>query len=148
MKTLFSLKPAWLFAIYIILDGICIGMGMGVPIFCILFGFILGWFLVRYATFTTRDISQALRKVLQYAGLLAGFTFVAMFAIWAPLASYLFDTSKDLVNTGIPMILYQPLPSLIGWIVLMILISPFLQLLTTLFSAYLSLLTWINKPAQ
>ena len=43
------------------------------------------------------------------------------------------------------MILYEPLASFIGWQVLMVLISPFLQLLTTLFGSYLAILGWLNK---
>jgi hypothetical protein len=34
-ENIFSLKPAWIFVIYLLLDALCIGMGMGVPIFCL-----------------------------------------------------------------------------------------------------------------
>jgi len=38
--------------------------------------------------------------------------------------------------------LYEPAASFIGWLVLMIVISPFLQLLMTLFGSHLALLWW------
>jgi hypothetical protein len=62
-----------------------------------------------------------------------------MAVLWGPVTTMLFDPAADLANFGIPMILYEPLPSFIAWLVLMIFISPFLQLLTTLFASYLTL---------
>jgi hypothetical protein len=123
-------------------------MGMGVPIFCILFGFLVGWFTVKYVTVTACTVPQVLRKALKYAALTASFTMIVMMLIWGPALSMLFDPSRDLANWGIPMILYEPLASFIGWIVLMTLISPFLQFLTTLFGSYLALLGWVNKHAD
>jgi hypothetical protein len=145
MNKILGMRPLSILIIYIALDIICIGMGMGVPFFCILLGFLVGWFVARYITFSLRDVPQVLSKVLKYSIISAGFTFLAMLALWGPFTSYLFDPTKDLAQTGIPMILYEPLASLIGWIVLMVFISPFLQLLTALFSAYLTLLGWFNK---
>jgi hypothetical protein len=145
MSNLERLKPIWVFAILAILDFICIGMGMGVPIFCILFGFVVGWFLVKYITTTDNSISNVFRKVLKYAFITAAVTLLGMLLIWGPTITYLFDPGKDLANFGIPMILYEPLASFIGWQVLMILISPFLQLLTTIFGSYLTLLFWLDK---
>jgi len=145
MNRLYNLRPHWLLLIFIVFDTVLIGMGMGVPIFPILFGFILGWFLVKAITLVLNDPFQLLRRVLLNALVASGITFVGMAILWLPFASYLFDPTMDLANTGIPMILYEPRESLIGWIVLMVFISPFLQLLTTLFGAYLTLLIWMNK---
>ncbi len=148
MNRLLQIRPLWLLILYIIIDTVCIGMGMGVPIFCILFGFIAGWLAVRYITATERDMARVLRKALIYGFIGSAFTFLAMLALWGPFASYLFDPTKDLANTGIPMILFEPLASFIGWIVLMVLISPFLQLLTILFSAYVTLMNWTKSLAH
>ncbi len=120
---------------------------MGVPIFCILFGFIVGWFAVKYVTSTTTSISIVFRKLILYALLTSAVTLLWMLVLWGPTISMLFDPSRDLANFGIPMILYEPLASFIGWIVLMVLISPFLQLLTTIFGSYLALLGWVNKES-
>jgi hypothetical protein len=120
-------------------------MGMGVPIFCILFGFLIGWYIVRYITTTTTSVALVFRKVLLYATITAVVTMLGMLIIWEPMISLLFEPGKDLANTGVPMILYEPRASFIGWIVLMIMISPALQLLTTLFGSHLALLGWLNK---
>jgi hypothetical protein len=145
MKKLYALKPLWAFGLFAFLDIICIGMGMGVPIFCILFGFLVGCFSVKYLSAKTLPVPMVIRKVLWYATATAGFTMLAMVVLWAPMASMLFNPGSDLANFGIPMILYEPRASFIGWIVLMIFISPFLQLLTTIFGAYLALLGWMGK---
>ncbi len=52
----------------------------------------------------------------------------------------LFDPSADLANFGIPLILFDPTASFVGWLALMIVISPFLQFLMTLFGAHS---TWL-----
>jgi hypothetical protein len=59
----------------------------------------------------------------------------------------LFDPGADLANFGIPLILYEPRASFIGWLVLMIVISPVLQLLTTLLGSHLALIRWARKRA-
>lgn len=145
MEKLLRLPPRWKFILFAVVDVICVGMGMGVPIFCILFGFVVGWFLVKSITHTISDVQQIFRKVFIDAIYTAGFTLIAMLALWGPFAMYLFDPSKDLAQTGIPLILFEPKASFIGWVVLMILISPFLQLLTTLFSTHLTLLGWMKN---
>ena len=134
----------WVFLIFVVLDIICIGMGMGVPIFCILFGFLIGWFSVKYITTTTTEVRQVFRKVLLYALATSAVTLLGMIAIWG-FVTYLYGPGKDLANAGIPMILYEPLASFIGWIVLMVVISPFLQFLTTLFGSHLAMLGWLDK---
>lgn len=123
---------------------------MGVPIFCILLGFPVGWIIVRYISVTTTSVPQALWKVLKYSLLSSAITLLYMLALWGPAIRLLFDPRSDIANFGIPMILYEPLASFIGWIVLMVLISPFLQLLMSIFGAYLAFLGWKNKgePVQ
>lgn len=146
INKLLQIRPVWLLIIYILADIICVGMGMGVPIFCILFGFIVGYLVVRFVALKNNDLPQVMHKTFITALITASVTFLAMLALWMPFtASYLFDPAKDLANTGIPMILFEPRASFIGWVVLMVFISPFLQLLTTLFGAYLTLLGWLNK---
>ncbi len=148
MSKLFDLRPVWMFILFLVVDTICIGMGMGVPIFCILFGFFTGWFLVQSVTKKDNEIRVVFRKVLTYAVITASVSLLGMLIIWGPFATYLFDPSKDLAQTGIPMILFEPRPSFIAWILLMVIISPFLQLLTTMFSAYLSFLGWMHHATS
>jgi hypothetical protein len=145
MHKVFSLRIGWALAIFAFLDLICVGMGMGVPIFCILFGLPVGWYIARRIVLHPFDTRQMLRKMLMGAVFTSAFTFIGMVLLWGHCIAMLFDPTADLVNFGIPQILYEPLASFIGWLVLMIVISPFLQLLMTLFGAHLTLLWWLSK---
>ena len=136
------------FAVFIIADLVCVAVGMGVPIFCIGFGFLIGWYIVKRVTMATANVKEVLNTVLLYAVVTSAFTFVAMIVLWGPTISMLLDPSSDFANFGIPLILYDPKISFIGWLVLMILISPFLQLLTTLLSSYLTLLAWVKNDGS
>jgi len=130
------------------MDMLCVGMGMGVPIFCILFGFAVGWYIARRAVSASQDVQDALTKVFVYAFVTSLITFVGMCIIWVPALWMLFNPSTDFATLGIPLILYDPKLSFIGFEVLMVFISPFLQLLTTIFAAYLTLLHWSRKHRQ
>lgn len=145
MQKFFTIKIAWAFIIYALLNTICIGMGMGIPIFCIFFGLPVGWYIARRITIQSYDTRQMLGKMLLGAVSCAVFTFIGMALLWGPTIRMLFDPAADLENFGIPMILYEPLASFIGWIVLMIVISPFLQLLISLFGSHLTILWWFAR---
>ncbi len=123
-------------------------MGMGVPIFCILFGFLVGWYIVRRVTLQEENPKDILKKSFKYAVITALFTFVVMAILWGPTIKLFFTPGYDFKNFGIPLILYDPKISFIGWLVLMIFISPFLQLLSTIFGVYLTLLKWFNKNSD
>jgi hypothetical protein len=139
-----KMKTTSALVLFILADIVSIGMGMGVPFFCILLGIPLGWFLVLFVTDKTIRVQDILWRVLVYAAVAAGITMLGMLMIWLPMGTLLFDPTNDLTMTGVPLILYEPRASFIGWLVLMIVISPVMQLLTTLFGAYLTLLGWIR----
>ena len=134
-------------AIFVIIDLLCVGIGMGVPFFCILFGFLVGWYITKRETITTSDVKSILWKVFLYAIVTSTFTFVVMSVIWGSTIPMLFDPSADFQNFGHPFILYDPKVSFVGWLVLMILLSPVLQLLTTIFGSYLTLLRWLKSDS-
>jgi len=140
MDKIFTIKLKIVFLIFAFLDLICVGMGMGVPIFCILFGFVVGWYIVRRVTLQEDNPKDISKKSFKYAITTSLFTFIVMAILWGPTIKLLFIPGYDFKNFGIPLILYDPKFSFIGWLVLMIFISPFLQLLTTIFGAYLTLL--------
>lgn len=123
------------FIIFVFLDFIAIGAGMGVPFFAILLGFLVGWFLPTLFSDTAPNLQYLLRLSLVGAFVTSGFTFILMFILWGPTVSMLFNPSTDLANFGIPMILFEPKASFIGWLVLMIFIAPFLQALTAIFTS-------------
>jgi hypothetical protein len=138
MKRFFRAKPWLAYLIFVIADLLCVGAGMGVPIFCILLGFPVGWYLTRRHLTLNQEIKVTLKKALRDSLITAGITFALMAVIWGHTVTMLFDPAADFVNFGIPMILYEPETSFVGWLVLMIFVSPFLQLLTTIFAAYLT----------
>ncbi|MGZ7209628.1 MAG: hypothetical protein ACXVHV_07105 [Methanobacterium sp.] len=135
----FKINKRIAFIAYILLDTLFVGLGMGVPFFCILFGFPVGWYLSKRLTLSKRSSNQILSKILKY-GLFTGMvTFILMIIIWIPFSSMLLDPNANFRNFGIPMILYDPRMSFIGWMILMVIISPFLQLLTTIFASNVTL---------
>ena len=144
----FRINSIAAFLIFVVADLVCVGMGMGVPIFCIALGFVLGWYIAMRVPTTTDRPREVLGRVLRYATATSAFTFIVMTLIWGPTATLLLDPDADFVNFGIPMILYDPTISFVGWLVLMIFISPFLQLLTTLFSSHLTLLLRPSRAAE
>jgi hypothetical protein len=117
--------------LYILIDIICMGMGMGVPIFCILSGFLSGWYITQRVSVSTEPLYQKYYQIFKYSLMTVIFTFILMLV---------FNPSSDFQNFGHPFILYDPKMSFIGWSILMILISPFLQLLTTIFAAFITLI--------
>lgn len=145
MDRAFKLNTKVAFVIFVIIDLLCVGMGMGVPFFCILLGFFVGWYIAKRATITTASGKDVFEQVLVYAIVTSTFTFIVMSVIWGSTIPMLFDPKADFQNFGHPFILYDPKTSFIGWLALMILISPFLQLLTTIFGSYLTLLRWLKR---
>ena len=148
MDKIYKVNIKIAFLIFAFLDLICVGMGMGVPIFCIPFGFVVGWYIVRRVTPNEENPKDILKKSFKYAVTTSLFTFVVMAILWGPTIKLLFIPGYDFKNFGIPLILYDPKISFIGWLVLMIFISPFLQLLSTIFASYLTLLNWFKNDSD
>jgi hypothetical protein len=148
MRKVFALRIRWVLAIFIFLDLVCVGIGMGVPIFCILFGLPVGWYIAQRVATGSLQVGQILGRVLVGAVLTSAFTFVVMGLLWGRCVVMLFDPLADLASFGIPLILYEPRASFIGWLVLMIVISPFLQFLMTLFGSHLTLLWRLGRKVE
>ena len=98
MRKAFSLKIGWALAILAFLDLVCMGLGMGVPIFCILFGLPVGWYIARRITTCPFDARRMLSKTLQGAALTSAFTFVGMALLWGRCIVMLFDPTADVAN--------------------------------------------------
>lgn len=125
--------------IYAASDLICVALGMGVPVLCIFLGFVVGWFIVVQLSKEDRDLHRLFCRTWKYSLLSVAVTFTIMLVIWGRMFLLLFHTNVDYANIGIPLILYDPKLSFIGWLILMIFISPGLQLLTTIFAAYITI---------
>lgn len=129
--------------LYVIADFICIGAGMGVPVFSILLGLPVGWYAARHSKNRSGTETGSLRHIMSIALVTSSVTCGVMLLVWGWCIPLVFDTTYDFANFGHPMILYDPWYSFIAWLVLMIFISPFLQLLMTVFAAHLILM---NSP--
>jgi hypothetical protein len=145
MDGLLELRVGWALALFAVLDIFCVGLGMGVPIFCILLGLPVGWYIARRTMRRGADVGWLLGKMLLGAGLTSSFTLVMMAVLWGPSAVMLFDPTADLAEFGMPLILYEPLASFVAWLVLMIVISPFLQFLMTLFGSHITVLWRLSR---
>ncbi|UCF71203.1 MAG: hypothetical protein JSW49_02690 [candidate division WOR-3 bacterium] len=137
MKSIITMRLRTAGLIYIACDLMFVILGMGVPILCIILGFIVGWFVVirLWEEHGHADLQGLMRRTLKYSILSVLVTFAVMLVIWGRMFVLLFHTSTDYANLGIPLILYDPKLSFVGWLILMIFISPGLQLLTTIFAA-------------
>ena len=52
MHKVFTLRVGWALAISAFIDIVCVGLGMGVPIFCILLGLPVGCYIANRITVT------------------------------------------------------------------------------------------------
>ena len=148
MNKFFTLRPSRALFLFAGLDVIAFGMGMGVPIFCILLGLPVGWYIAKFVLISTVELRDSLRRIFKYVFVTSLVTFVLMGIAWGRTVPLLFNPGSDLANFGIPMILFDPKPSFAGWLVLMIFISPFLQFLTTLFGSYVTILDWLRRDGR
>jgi len=126
--------------LYLVLDVVCVGAGMGLPIFCIVLGLPVGWRMVSALRLEARPLADSLAALLRGAALTSAVTLVLMAALWATALPWLFKPPAEIARFGIPLLLFEPRASLIGWLALMVVISPALQLLTTLLGGHLGLL--------
>ncbi len=134
-------RPLWRVNLpYIViglLDVFAIGLGMGVPVIAIILGAGFGWWLVRRGPGVLPEMPpvpagpavprSAIRTLLAQALAVSAVTFIVMLAVWGPSIPFAFDSGLDTAGFGIPLILYTPHASMIGWLVLMIVISPLVQ---------------------
>lgn len=134
-----------------LLDVFAIGLGMGVPVFAILLGFGVGWWVARTATAempSDADVSRTMLRSLVSAALsLAAVSLLLLLVVWGPSAPLAFDPAIDAAEWGVPLILYTSQASKIGWLVLMIVISPALQCMAVLTGGMLRLSLRSNRRA-
>ncbi|MDD5014958.1 MAG: hypothetical protein PHW73_07640, partial [Atribacterota bacterium] len=82
IEKLLKLNTKIVIILYILIEIICVGMGMGVPIFCILFGFPFGWYIVRRICTSMEYSYLILYQILKLSFLASVFTFLLMIVIW------------------------------------------------------------------
>jgi len=139
MSFLLNTKSRNLLLLFMLADFFCMGFGMGVPIFCIALGFPMGWIVARRILIRPIILRTVLRDIIRLSFFTSLFTFIMLAVIWGRLVPWIFDSSHDLANFGIPMILYSAKASFIGWLVLMLILSPVLQFMSTIVGAAVTL---------
>jgi len=132
-------RRGWGLIVFVLLDVICVGLGMGVPLLCIGLGFLVGWRVARKLDVAGLAAPQMLRRLLLAGAVTSAFTLVVMLVIWGPCVLMLREPDSALANFGMPMLLFEPRPSFIAWLALMVVISPFLQFLMTLLGSCVTL---------
>jgi len=131
----------------ILINGVLVGAGMGVPIFCILIGAPYGFLVVSrilQKEERTHRHHHFYSGILKASAILALSTFIFMVIVWTPWVLKSFAPGFDYRNTGMPLILYTLKASFWGWITLMIVISPILQFMTSV-SAGVATVYFISK---
>lgn len=136
MERLLRMRPFAVWGVYLLLDVIAVGMGMGVPIFAIFLGFPAGWYVGRRMMREGPVDAGKLRAMFRTAVATAAPTLAMMAVIWLPTLTLLWKPGFDLSQFGEPMILYGPVASFIAWIVLMVVVSPVLQAMAALVGAF------------
>jgi hypothetical protein len=135
----------------VLINGVLVGAGMGVPIFCILmgapYGFLAAGKILKKESQTHRHYHYY-SGILKASAILAMSTFVFMIIIWIPWVLKSFDTGFDYKNTGMPLILYTLKASFWGWITLMIVISPLLQFMTSVSAGVAAVYLFLRKNGQ
>ncbi len=74
MQKIFKMNLKIVLVIFVGLDLFCIAMGMGVPIFSILFGFPIGWYIVNRISMDTKNLNIIFKRTFFYAVITSLFT--------------------------------------------------------------------------
>jgi hypothetical protein len=126
------------YLISILINGFLVGAGMGVPVFCILMGIPYGVLVVtkmQKKELHTNRHHHFYSGIIRSSFILALSTFIFMLIIWLPWILKSFAPGFDYETTGMPLILYTLKASFWGWVALMIVISPILQLMASISAA-------------
>jgi hypothetical protein len=122
----------------ILINGALVGAGMGVPLFCILMGIPYGVLVV--IKMLKKEIHSNRHHhfysgIIRASTVLAFSTFIFMLIIWLPWILKSFAPGFDYKTTGMPLLLYTLKASFWGWVTLMVIISPILQLMASISAA-------------
>ena len=131
---------------YVIMDLLLVGLGFGTPVFCITFGFGVGWFAALRAEYFIPDMRRAMMRALRYAFLTSAVTVVLMAVVWGRLVPIILNPRVNPGALGLPLNLYDSRWSLVGWLMLMVLTGPAVQVLMTAFGSYITFLVRLRSP--
>lgn len=112
-----------------LVDVFAIGLGMGVPVFAIVLGAPVGWWFARRQC-VEAPLRETARALALAGAALATVSFVALAVVWGPSLHLAFGPDVSASEYGIPLIFYGERASMIGWFVLMLVVSPLAQFMT------------------
>lgn len=133
------------FISYAVMDLLLAGLGFGTPVFCIVFGFGVGWFAALRAEFFVPDLRGAMMRALRYAFLTSGVTMVLMATIWGKHVPHVLNPRVNPGAMGLPLNLYDSRLSLVGWLMLMVITGPAVQVLMTALGSYITFLVRLRS---
>ena len=94
MQKILKMKLGWALALFAFLDVFCMGAGMGVPFFNILFGLPVGVYLALRLRDKVSDTRSLMGKLLLWSGITSAFTVLLMAIIWLQATLMLFDPHR------------------------------------------------------
>jgi len=145
MQGILGVKRGWAVAAYVAADVVCVMLGMGVPIFCILLGVPVGWYAAEQGIARGVSEGRVLTAAARAGVATAAVTLFLMVLVWGRSAALLFAPGVDLTGVGIPPILYDARASFVGWIALMIVVAPAVQVAMALYGAHLTLMARLSR---
>jgi hypothetical protein len=120
-----------------LIDVFAIGIGLSLPILAVLYGFGVGWWLVRRGPHVLPEslpetggpaVERArIRSLLAHAAALAVVTLVVLVFVWAGAIPVFLDPAVDAAELGVPLLLWASQPSKIAWLVLLFVAGPLAQ---------------------
>jgi hypothetical protein len=141
MNRLLRLKRIPAALLYLLGAVVCVGTGRWAPFFCIGFGLIMGWYITRRVVLRTNDFTLILHRIMHKAVVTSLLTFLLMVIIWGREIGMSPDPHASLTNFGFPLVFDITRVGYSNWFVVMIISAPLLQLMTTIFVSFLTLLS-------
>jgi hypothetical protein len=140
MQRVLGLRSEWALVVYVAADVICVMLGMGVPIFCILLGVPVGWYVAERGIERGVPEGRVRTSAVRSGVATAAVTLFIMVLVWGRSVALFFAPGVDLAGVSIPPILYDVRASFVGWMALVIVVAPAVQVAMTLFGAHLTLM--------
>ena len=144
MNTLLRLKRTPAAVLYLVGALVSVEAGVGMPFCCIGLGLLVGWYIARRELRHANGFARMLRRATRTAVFTSLATFLMMAVIWGPRVGMASGPQSNLPSVGLPMTFHGAPESLIIWALLMVAISPLLQLMTTVFAAQFTILSCLS----
>ncbi len=144
MNRLFRLKRTPAAVLYLVGALVCVGGGMRMPFLCIGLGLLVGWCIARRELRHANEFPRMLRRATRTAVVTSLCTFLMMAVVWGPRVGAALGPHASLASVGLPTLLQGAREGLLIWVLAVTVISPLLQLMTTVFAAQVTMLRCLS----